>query len=674
MLQEAKDLQESAVSQLLEISGGRQKELTFRAPTGSGKTRMMADFMNRVLSRDSDVVFLVSTLSKGNLAGQNYEAFRACVDSGVFPQLKPYLISTEVSGEGSLYIPTDHNVYVLPRDLFKKNGKLMQGPMLNFLRTMTDNFFKTGKCKRIWLIKDECHQATNNLDAISADFFERIFNFSATPKLRRGQVSDVQITDDEAVRAKLIKNVVFGDDDDTVEDAIIKFEEIKRQYISLGVNPCLIIQISNKDKAEDEWTRRIKPILDKVEHQSLKWMVIVDKNTKLCDTNDAIKKKLPVEKWKDYAKRNTSTIDVIVFKMVISEGWDIPRACMLYQVRDTQSKQLDEQVMGRVRRNPRLTDFELLSEQEKKLATTAWIWGVKPDSAKNRYEVRLWNGGDGILDNIKLKTIRLKNLTENTDFEVGRFIESQDAAIVHKSIFDLHRKLTDSDSELQDLCYEYAAEDISRWWRFMDLFDDIRQRYKTFICDYSKSMEVDRETSFPVTSFYVDNGNYIEIDNWVWCKSNGETYSFDSEAERKWTSLLQRVTRKFGAEIDCGDDSDEERYMWGKNFPYNSDIRYEYYANGIHSSYPDFIMKDSKGTVHIFEVKSVNRSSSVQIDSDEYEDKVRKLEECYMACSKKLPDCRFYLPILNGEHWQIMRFVNGEKDTLDESGFRQSLR
>lgn len=669
MLQEAKDLQENAVSQLLALSGDRQKELTFRAPTGSGKTRMMADFMNRVLSRDNGVVFLVSTLSKGNLAGQNYEAFRTYSESGLFSSISPYLISTDVSGEESLFIPTSHNVYVLPRDLFKKNGKLMQGAMLNFLRTITDNFFGTGKMKRIWLIKDECHQATNNLDAISANFFERIFNFSATPRLRRGQVPDVQITDDEAVRAKLIKNVVFGDEQDTVEDAITKFEEIKKQYISLGVNPCLIIQISNKDKAEEEWTERIKPILNKVEHQSLKWMVIVDKNTKLCDTNDLIKKRLPVEKWKDYAKSSTSTIDVIVFKMVISEGWDIPRACMLYQVRDTHSKQLDEQVMGRVRRNPRLTDFEHLSDQEKKLATTAWIWGVKPDYAENSYEVKLWNDGNFILDNIKLRPIRLKDFAESTDFDINSFIDSQKQALVHESIFDLHRKLTDSDSELQALCYEYAAEDISRWWRFMDSFDDIRQRYKTFICDYSKSMEVGNETSFPVTSCYVDNGNHIEIENWVWCKKHGETYSFDSEAERLWASLLQRVTRKAGAEIDC----DDERYLWGKNFPYNSNIRYEYYANGIHSSYPDFIMKDKKGTIHIFEVKSVNKSSVMQIDSDEYEDKVRKLEECYQACSSKLPDCIFYLPIMSDERWQITRFINGEKDTLDESGFRRSL-
>lgn len=88
-------------------------------------------------------------------------------------------------------------------------------------------------------------------------------------------------------------------------------------------------------------------------------MLIVN-NDKECDTNDTFKaKKLPVSKWKDYAKENSSTIDIIIFKMVITEGWDIPRACMLYQMRDSKSKQLDEQVMGRVRRNPRLLDFEM---------------------------------------------------------------------------------------------------------------------------------------------------------------------------------------------------------------------------------------------------------------------------------------------------------------------------
>ena len=271
MLQEAKDLQSRAVTELFNKAHGYNKVLTFRAPTGSGKTRMMADFMNRILAEQGtdskgepfkitaasgrqeydkpDIIFLVSTLSKGNLAQQNYETFLSCSQSGTFTELKPYLINTEISGEEELYIPTEYNVYVLPRDLFKAGGVLTRGPLDHFLMTMTDGVFRAGLGKRIFLIKDECHQATNNLDEISDRYFARTFNFSATPNLGRGQNPDVQISDEEAVEAKLIKRVEMIDDENaTVDDAINKFLEIKTQYNNLlGVHPCLIIQISNRN-------------------------------------------------------------------------------------------------------------------------------------------------------------------------------------------------------------------------------------------------------------------------------------------------------------------------------------------------------------------------------------------------------------------------------------------
>ena len=673
MLQEAKDLQLRAVAELLQKAEGNKKVLTFRAPTGSGKTRMMADFMNRVLAAHKDVVFLVSTLSKGNLAQQNYDVFQDCADKGIFPDLDAHLISTEVSGEETLFIPEDHNVYVLPRDLFKKNGRLMQGPMLNFLRTMTEDYFGNGKKKRIYLIKDECHQATNNLDAISEDFFDRIFNFSATPKLSRGQMPDVQITDDEAVQAKLIKRIELVDDDSVpVEAALDKFQEIKQSYRNLlGVNPCLIIQISNKDKAEEEWEARIKPALDK--HQDLKWMVIVDKS-KLCDTNDDIKKKLSVERWKDYAKGNESTIDVIVFKMVISEGWDIPRACMLYQVRDTQSRQLDEQVMGRVRRNPRLLDFERLSDEAKELAMTAWIWGVEPEGNKQTHPVKLWkNDSVNLQDQIRIKTTHLINLTNKKGFKVENVVEPYTKP-VHTSIFTLYNKLTRTENELQDLCFEFAHDDIDRWWTFMEQIDKVKKQYDTYICNYEESMEVDKETSFPATSSYVDNGNHNEQEDWVWCRrGKSTTFAFDSEAERKWASVLGKLASKCGAKVRTNIFDDDYRYLWGKNFPHNSDIKYEYYLDGIHSSYPDFIMKDKQGRIHIFEVKSVNKSGNAPVDEAEYERKVNELKECYRVSSSLLPNHIFYLPILKGDDWDIFKYEQGKISMTSLDKIRQEL-
>ena len=49
MIDEAKSLQRNAVTRLVELTKEKE-DIIFRAPTGSGKTWMMADFMNRILS------------------------------------------------------------------------------------------------------------------------------------------------------------------------------------------------------------------------------------------------------------------------------------------------------------------------------------------------------------------------------------------------------------------------------------------------------------------------------------------------------------------------------------------------------------------------------------------------------------------------------------------------
>lgn len=693
MLQEVKDLQNGAVSQLYKIVDKR-KETTFRAPTGSGKTRMMADFMNRILMSHPNVVFLVSTLSKGNLAEQNYKVFKDCSDKNIFPLLNPLLISSETSGEERVFIEEGYNVYVLPRDLFKDKSKLKdEGALVNFLQRITANLFGSGQNKKVWLIKDECHQATNNLAALAPTYFDRIINFSATPKLNRGQVPDVEITDDAAMNARLIKRIEWGSETDNVETAICKFEEIRENYVNLlGVNPCLIIQISNKEKAELEWLH-IESILNKTEHQGLKWMSIVDKKEK-CRTNDKVGK-LPVERWKDYAKENASTIDIIVFKMVISEGWDIPRACMLYQVRDTTSKQLDEQVMGRVRRNPRLIDFENLSEEAQKLALTAWVWGIQPIEGKKSRQVKLFGDEKWIPNSIKIKTTRLIPPTERVSIDVSKLLAKND--ITHSSIFELYGKLQKTENGIQNLCYTWA-KNINDWFKYCEHIETVSKAYNNYICDYEESMEVvknsdgsEREVSFPLTSLYVDNENYQNISDWVWKRKDGnDKFSFDSEAEREWASILKDISHNDTDSTVVGEPNpnygqmrtdgtlepqwinSENKYLWGKNYTTNSEIKFEYYLDGIHSSYPDFVMKDKHGNIHLFEVKSVNISSDLNIDSEEYKEKITALKQCYKQ-SSILTGQFYYLPILKNDEWQITRFYKGDEKTLNKRMFINSL-
>ena len=270
-----------------------------------------------------------------------------------------------------------------------------------------------------------------------------------------------------------------------MEDALRRLEEIQPRYRDLlGVNPCLIIQISNKQKAAEE-LRSIEEMLAR--HQQLKWMLIVDKD-KECRTNDKVGR-LPVGRWKDYAKENNSTVDVIVFKMVISEGWDIPRACMLYQVRDTKSRQLDEQVMGRVRRNPRLADYERLSPEAQQLATTAWVWGLPPEKMRRTMAVRLANRED-IPPQLRVKTTVLRPLAERQDMDMEQLLGSIKSDITHASLFSLYNRLQRADPQVRQLCYDYARGQSSRWWHFVENIDKVEKAYHSHICDYEQSMMV----------------------------------------------------------------------------------------------------------------------------------------------------------------------------------------
>ncbi|MDD4847558.1 MAG: DEAD/DEAH box helicase family protein [Bacteroidales bacterium] len=679
MLDEVKQLQEKAVNELVALIE-RKNEITFKAPTGSGKTHMMADFMDRVLATKKDVVFIVSSLSKAELAKQNYEAFVQYIDEGKFSHLNPYLINSDNGTEGSLFIPADYNVYVLPRDLYKDNSKLKDdATLLKFLHEIKGFGAGSGSGNDIYVIKDECHQATNNLDELSKSFFTKVINFSATPKLTRGQIPDVVLKESDAVSAHLIKNVEFGDDTDTLEDALKKYVQIKKSYLgqSINVNPCMIIQISNKDKADEE-VEKIKTLLNQEGFSTLKWMLILDKSggtAKGSDTNDIIgAKKQPLNKWKDYAKTDNSTIDIIIFKMVITEGWDIRRACMLFQIRDSKSKQLDEQVIGRVRRNPRLLDFEKLDKNSQELISTAYVWGIKPTETTTAQTAILWGNetDNQIQKEVKIQTTRLKAFETEKKVKINQLKLKPVDELVSSSIFDLYRNLKGATNEVQEHYINYV-DTYDKFFKFAGNIAVIKKKINDFCCNYSKNMElvkdekdIPREASFPYQSSFMPTTEKRNIERWVWKPINvNDEFSFDSESEKIWAKMLLDLQKKDIIKTVSVDD--EEILLLGKNFLENSEIKYEYYDCGRHFSYPDFVMKDSRDRIHIFEVKSLNVSSGKNIDEEEYKSKVKTLKDFYTAVSSKTPHF-YYLPIKKGDGWTVWTMKDGkaEEKTFDD--------
>ncbi len=700
MLQEAINLQHKAVSLLLKQVELGGKQITFKAPTGAGKTYIIAKFMDEFLAKQSDAIFIVSSLSKAKLAEQNHNKFNDFVKRGFVKNLLPYLINSETSGENALYIPVSSNVYSLPRDLYKDKSKLKNQ------RALEKFLLELAPYRKIYLIKDECHIATSNLDElVNKNYFEMVINISATPK----EKPDVEICEAEAVNTKLIKSVQYMDKVDSnyyafeigdlqydqLAEALQKFIKLKVQYQQLNINPCFIIQISNKDLGEQQFNV-IKHLLNSQTFKDLQWMSIAQKEN-LCDTNNMLIK-ANRNKWEKYVVHNESLIDVLIFKMMITEGWDIPRACMLFQIRDSKSKQLDEQVLGRIRRNPRLLDFDKLSDIDQKRITTAYVWGMKPKSvAEQNIEVKLKDCGcnsdddsftliqnQQLRDEFKIKISKLKNLQViDRNFNVKDFLSQQEQPLANKSIFALYDDLRHANTKVQNTCWEFVentsvslSNKYADWFSFVNNLSPIQNKIKTILQSYSSSIECVKdkngdvkEVSFPLQSVYIKNNNYqLTIGEWIWKIDNDlQNFTFDSEAERKWINwLLTRCKKNIKRVNDI--------LLIGKNYLPNSEIRYQYYDNGLHDSYPDFIMKTVKDEYFIFEVKSANISNKiVGLDSNAYTEKVNALKIFYCELSAVISDYYFCIPIQQGADWNINYYKNGQAELLTLEDFKNRL-
>lgn len=689
MLDDVKNLQERAISELVQ-SLSEKDDVVFKAPTGSGKTFIMARVMDEVISKDDNVVFIVSSLSKANLAQQNYDKFNEYLELGLVQHLNPHLISSETSCVSALYIPSVNNVYVLPQALYKAKSKLKgQQAFLKLLLEIKNH----GRV--LYLIKDESHVATNNLDELKS-FFTKIINISATPKKK----PDVEISEQDAVNACLIKRVQYcsssdyGDDDFSVDSlqykellkALDYLKECKKDYLEKSnINPCLIIQISNKDLGEKQFNV-IERALGLSEYKDLKWVGYA-KDPKVCQTNDQMIKTSP-QKWEKYCKPNDSTIDVIIFKMAITEGWDIPRANMLFQIRDSKSKQLDVQVLGRVRRNPRIMDFEKITdEKERRLFTTAYVWGIKDNSSEQKSVDVTLKGSvpDGnrikneIQEEIKVKITKLADLNDSqSNFDIDTFLKEKQAPESCKSIFELYNELTKSSNRIQVECKRYMFssydDEYSKYFGFVNNLSEIKSKVKTILSSDSSSIEVvknnlgkDLEVSLPYNSLYFQNKKYSLQDvKGVWNNgSDMREFTFDSDSEKKW---LYKMLQDFSIK-KISLDEEKDILLVGKNYLQNSEIKYEYYADGSHFSYPDFVLKDKYDRIFLFEVKSMNISSSLQIDTKVYQEKVEILKDLYSKVSSKV-EHYFCLPILNGKSWTVHCYYKGVHYELKEDQFK----
>ena len=458
-----------------------------------------------------------------------------------------------------------------------------------------------------------------------------------------------------------------------MNNALNKFKEIREIYHNSGINPAFIIQISNKNKAEEE----INIITKIVESKSLNWVYFSDiDKTSGYKTNSNLQKMKNKNQWYNYVKENNSFIDVVIFKMVITEGFDMPRACMLYQVRDSKSKQLDEQVIGRVRRNPCLTYFEKLNPIEQNIFSKAYVYGIKPQENIKKKVITKLRGINFIAGNEIVKEFRPFKIIELEEVPLSNIdildcIVADKTAYSNKSIFNMYKELNKINDKVKNKYYEYVT-DYNKWFEFMLNLNKIKEKIMTTVEDYEKYGMIKEEYNFrqDYDSYFYDNGHTVTVDDWIWY-TDDEEYSFDSDAEKSFFKILNGLRKKCCKFIEI---EAERVYLFGKNFIDKSNIKYDYYHTRKHTSYPDFIFKDKKDKVHIFEVKSVNKSSSYDLDDEFYKEKIEKIKKAYVYASK-MTGYIFYLPIQNGDDWQIWKCENGkiDDDFMNEDIFKSYM-
>ena len=707
------NVQNKAVNELLEhfkesyINNNINKVIEFKAPTGSGKTFMISNFIDRAsiyhhdFNQDQKIVFVIATLSSAKLPIQmesninEYLAYLENKDLKVKRYDSPSSSSDKLKDGDYRIIANNNEIIIFGTQSFgKKRIYTDTGAFDAFLNQIEKENYK------LVYIRDEAHvgsekeekDASKYLDYDDAIIkskdenirFEKkiqeaasfIVKMTATPK---GKYEQVIITekDLESDNIHLLKNEIkknLGleleesssiDNIKLLEIAINKFKEIKKEYIDLkkepglvNINPAMLIQVSDKYKEnEKEFEENIDLITKTLKQNSLTY-------AKYFSSEKIDSDQRTIKSLQDIS-RNSSDIDAIIFKVGPATGWNIPRACMLIQLRNVSSNVLNKQTIGRIKRNPN-PNYPFL---ENSIANQYFIYtnNKVEDSdeivtyrLKNQYIKNHIKFGSGRINlEIHKKILNSNEYKENIiallDKNKIQFYLDEELDYYNKNGYlkGLVIKYKDENNRERDCIYQKIynilelqkfnnkfqiqnskiltkdiISNINSWfykqnfgksihlfWYVLknNYFDAIVNKYKEEL-EIEKRKTTEKEYLLEFTNtlpeiFSINKGKQqinISEEHYAYKNiletSENNKYYTDSEAENKFLSRIINF-------IADNDDLTENIKIWTKN-PVHNGISYQYYSENntsVANSYPDVLIaieKDGKKHQLVIEIKS----------------------------------------------------------------------
>jgi len=355
--------------ELLSLGGG--KKLVFKAPTGSGKTIMMAEFLRQLVD-DREVRqslgFIWTAPRQLHIQSreklENYFETSRALKCSYFEDLDDRKISeNEILFFNWESINKKNNVYVRDNEQDFNLSKVLERTReegRKIILIIDESWFAAGARD-----KKEEQAATRLRKDINADLTIEV---AATPILRDpDETVNVQIEDvkkEGMIKKAVILNDGFGklikdgkiyteklgdknikdSDELVIAAAMKKRQELVEAYKKekVDVNPLVLIQIPRRiGQMEDELRLKIERILKS------KYDISTEKG------NNKLAIWLSEEKInKEDVERKDSPVEVLIFKEAIAYGWDCPRAQILVVFREWKSYIFSIQTVGRIMRMP----------------------------------------------------------------------------------------------------------------------------------------------------------------------------------------------------------------------------------------------------------------------------------------------------------------------------------
>lgn len=369
-----KDFQETAVTSLLENTytalqePTKQTPILLESPTGSGKTVMMASYIERLVDElqlkpgfNNNVAFV--WLAPNTLHIQSYHALQNLYSD------TQKLNCIDLDNLGSNPILNAKDLLFLnwssihsAKNIWRKDNETNTN-----LETLIEN--TQANDTSIVLIIDEAHlsafsgkQAIAVRNLIEADV--EVLVTATAHNIQRPQLS-VFVPRQKVVEQELIKkgirlNIGLNPEEQNGENvhmhllrkAFQKKEELKALYEQeLGenkVNPLLLIQLPSDNTSLSSEDKSIRDTL----------VGLLNTEYNVTTQNGRLAIWLSGEKDKDDIEDINAMQDVMIFKQAVAQGWDCPRAAILVSYRTVNSPSFGIQTVGRILRMPHCKHYQ----------------------------------------------------------------------------------------------------------------------------------------------------------------------------------------------------------------------------------------------------------------------------------------------------------------------------